>query len=127
MSADISLPNFIKFEILDPPPSMDDFIEISDKNYDIAYSVRADSPNKTAKLILVTQSKQKIMLLFNADAKIGIKGFTLYLNANDLLYLDYICNKSEDGKHVWQSQMHSGKFHLKSCSKCGHYVSNMSL
>jgi len=127
MSADISLPNFITFETLDPPPSMNDFMVVSDKNYDISYCVKADSPDKIAKLILITPSKQKIMMQFNADAKIGIKGFNLYFNANNLLSLEDVCSKSEDGKHVWQSQIQSGKFHLKSCSICGYYVSNMPL
>jgi hypothetical protein len=30
-------------------------------------------------------------------------------------------------KNEMQSQMQSGKFHLKSCSICGHYVSNIPL
>ena len=127
MSVDISLPNFIKFEELDPPSSMNDFMEVSDKNYDTSFIVKSDSTDKIAQLILVTPDKQKIMMLFNATGRIGIKGFNLYFNPENVLHLDTLCSKSDDGKHVWQTQAQSGKFHLKSCSTCGHYVSNMPL
>ncbi len=127
MSTDISLPNFIKFEELDPPPSMDDFIEVSDKNYDISYVVKADSTDKIASLILITPEKQKIMIQFGATGRIGIKGFNLYFNPEQVVHFDTLCSKSDDGKHMWQSQAQSGKFHLKSCSICGSYVSNMPL
>lgn len=127
MSTDISLPNVIPFEELDPPPPMDDFIEVSDQNYDISYIVKADSTEKIATLILVTPDKQKIMMQFNATGRIGIKGFNLYFNLENVLHLDTVCSKSDNGKHMWQSQVQSGKFRLKSCSSCGRYESNIPL
>ena len=127
MSNDISLPNVISFDTLDPPPSMDDFLEVSDKNYDIAYVVKVESSDKIARLILITPDKERIMLEFDARARIGIKGFNLHYNAENLLHIDTVCNKSEDGKHSWQSKLQSGTFHLKSCSNCGRYVANQPI
>lgn len=119
---EISLPHFIKFTQLDPPPDMDDFLQVIDPNYDISYIVKADSTDKIAKLILVTPNNQKILMYFNAKGRIGIKGFVLYFNAENVIYFDILCNSSEDGKHIWQTQFQSGAFHLKSCSACGRYV-----
>lgn len=82
-------------------------------------------PDKVAKLFLVTPDKQKVMMEFDVRARIRIKGFNLHFNPENLLYIDTICSKSDDGKHIWQSQLQSGKFHLKSCSLCRKYVSNM--
>jgi len=127
MSEDVSLPNSIQFKELDPPPSMDDFIEVSDKNYDISYVVKADSSEKIATLFLIAPDDKKIMMQFNATGRIGIKGFNLYYNPENVLHNDTLCSKSEDGKHMWQSQAQSGDFHLKSCSICGNYVSNKAL
>lgn len=127
MSTDISLPNSISFETLDPPPSMDDFIETIDSNYDVSYVVKADAPDKIAKLFLTTQDKQKLMMEFDARARIGIKGFNLRFNAENLLYVGTLCPKSDDGRHIWQSKLQSGKFHLKSCHLCGRHESNVPL
>ena len=83
MSVDISLPNFIKFEELDPPSSMNDFMEVSDKNYDTSFIVKSDSTDKIAQLILVTPDKQKIMIQFNATGRIGFcESVTNFFNSS---------------------------------------------
>lgn len=115
---DPSLPRNLEFKG-DVQFTNDSFIPISDKNYDHAYIVKAKSTDQIAEIKLLTTDNEETMFFFNSEGKIGIKGQTLFYNPTHLVHADTVCSSAQDGKHVWQTNVQSGNFCMKTCAICG--------
>lgn len=116
---DPSLPFSVKFKkIIQLPPSSD-FITCIDANYDLSYVVAAKSENQTVELRVDTVEDGEIIFTFNVLGRIGIKGNTLFYNPTHLINAETICTLVEDKKHIWETKIKSGNFHMKICTICG--------
>lgn len=116
---DLSLPSSVEFKkIIQLPPSSD-FIECIDANYDLSYVIAAKSEKQTVELRVDTVEDGEIIFTFNALGRIGIKGNTLFYNPTHLINAETICTLAEDKKHMWQTKIKSGNFHMKICIICG--------
>lgn len=114
---DIDLPDVIGFSQLDPPPSMETFLEVSREGYDTAYAVNPKTDQQPI-LRLITPDNQVLVFYFTRDAHIAIKGFFLYFNPHHVQEIKVNPCKSESGEHDWQEQHHFKNLIIVSCQNC---------
>lgn len=98
------------------------FKEAKHPDYDLFFFVDT-SKGEPPRVVLISPAKQKIELLFGPTATIGINGFKLCYNPNDLVKVNLessLCSSSKDGKHQWQETFSSTNLVVLACSNCGH-------
>lgn len=114
---DLDLPDVIEFSELDPPPSMETFLEVSREGYDIAYAVNPRTDQQPV-LRLITPDHQVLVFHFNRDAHIAIRGFFLYFNPSHVQEIRANPCNSESGKHTWVEQNHFRNLIIVFCTNC---------